>query len=348
MKEHRKRWWPVCKALLTVAILVAVGWQLVPNLTRLDITALRLRPTWLLLSALLYLAGLGCCGWFWYRLLITFGQRPRLGRTFRAYYISHLGKYVPGKALSLAMRGGLIQSPEVKLGVAVIAAFYEVLTTMAAGALLAAMLFAIYPPRIAGLDWNPVYIGLLLLGLFGVPLLPAVFNRLVKGLAARFQKVESFRLPDLREGTLLQGLLYGAMGWLLLGLSLWALLQSFLPELQEFSLRKWAVYTAMVSLSCVAGFLVIVSSAGLGVRESILDVLLPGEIDVQAVTAPEPVAAATVILLRVVWTLAELVIAAALYWWGSLAGKSTIVEQAAAGNDMLAAETSAADVVQGP
>ena len=41
---------------------------------------------------------------------------------------------MPGKAWALMMRGTLVCGPDVKLGVALIATFYEVLTMMASGA----------------------------------------------------------------------------------------------------------------------------------------------------------------------------------------------------------------------
>jgi uncharacterized membrane protein YbhN (UPF0104 family) len=312
MKERLKRGWPVIKWVLAVVLLVGIGWQLAGDLSRLNPQSLTLYPEWLLAAAGFYLAGLGCSGIFWYRLLRTFGERPDLFRALCAYYISHLGKYIPGKALALVIRGTLIQSPRVKLGVAIIAAFYEVLTTMASGALLAALLFTAYPPTIPGLDWNPVLLGLLLSPVC-IPLLPGVFNRLVRGLATRFQKVHSFRLPALRLTTLLEGLLLTGLGWTLLGLSLWALQQALLKNPPTWSGEHWARCTGMVSLAYVAGFLALVVPSGVGVREFVLLKLLPGEIPLQTVGAPEPIAAALVLMLRVLWTATELVTAGVLF-----------------------------------
>ena len=62
------------------------------------------------------------------------------------------------------------------MGVAVVTAFYEVLTTMAAGALTAALLFLAFPPKVVMPHVHPVWAGLGLLALCGVPLMPAVFQ----------------------------------------------------------------------------------------------------------------------------------------------------------------------------
>src|SRR5262245_57290218 len=163
MKRWLRRWgWTVGKAVLALAILVGVGQQFYHHLKRLDPATLPLRPGWLALAAGLYLLGLGGSAWFWVRLLRTFGERPAGLAAVRAYYISHLGKYAPGKAWALLLRGELIRGPDVRFGVAILSAFYEVLTTMAAGALLAAVLFAASPPAaLAELGFHPVLVGVL-------------------------------------------------------------------------------------------------------------------------------------------------------------------------------------------
>ena len=224
MKAWLRRWcWPIGKLILALAILLAVGRRFYLDLSELHFENLSLRPGWLLLSAVLYIGALGFSCWFWHHLLWVFGARPGGLGVVRAYYIGHLGKYVPGKAWSLLLRSALIK-PGVRLGVGAITSFYEVLTTMAAGALLAAVIFLFQPPQLPAWSWNPVFTGLLLLCLLGLPLLPAVFNRLVKNLAARFQRIESYQLPPLRLATLTSGLLATACGWVLMGAGLWAVL----------------------------------------------------------------------------------------------------------------------------
>jgi hypothetical protein len=214
----------------------------------------------------------------------------------------------------------------VKFGVAIIAAFYEVLTTMASGALVAALLFTLWPPQVGGLEWDPVFLGLLLVGLAGVPLLPGVFNRLVQGLARRFQNVESFRLPHMHTRTLLTGVAATSVGWLLLGLSLWATVQGLLPETQPLDGVRLARYTAMLSLSYVAGFMAIVVPGGVGVREFILSLFLPPELPATG-PAAAALAAVAILVLRLVWTAAEVLFAGVLYFWPGLRQESGVRSQ---------------------
>jgi hypothetical protein len=328
MKAWLWRWgWPLAKALLAVAILVFVGREFAVNLDHLNKATLTVRPEWLVLSAALYLAGLAGSAWYWYHLLRVFGEGPWLLPTFRAYYLGHLGKYVPGKAWALLLRGQLVRIPEadVRLGVAIISAFFEVLTTMASGALLAVVLFTLQAltasdhrlrsiPLGGGLEVHPVLLGAALVAVLGVPLLPAVFNRLVARLARRFQKVESFQLPRLRTKTLALGLLVTGLGWCLLGVSVWAMVRAVVPEPPPLTPDVWARYTAAIGLGYVAGFLALMMPSGIGVRELVLELFLAPTLAVEE-TIGRGLATLVALLLRLTWTVAELALAAVLFWW---------------------------------
>ena len=319
MTNWRKHLWTVGKIVFTLGILLLVGWQIFRDLQSVQLDDLVFRPGWAVASAVCYLIGLMCAGLFWFRLLILFEQKPHFGTCMRAYYIGHLGKYVPGKAVGLLMRGTLARSGTVNMGVAMITAFYEVLTTMASGAILAAVVFMIFPPEILGLNVSPVFIGGALFVLVGIPLLPAVFNRMVKKMAGRFQQMESLKLPPLKTRTLLEGLFLTGCGWMLLGLSMWCTLQTLSPKLQPFSLPDffltWLKLSATVSLAYVAGFLAILVPSGVGVREFFLLRLLPLEIVGLSTDLTKAVAAMAALVIRLIWTVSELVTASILYVW---------------------------------
>jgi uncharacterized membrane protein YbhN (UPF0104 family) len=318
-----RRWWSVGKYLLAAAILVSVGWRFYQDLRDEPLHGLTLSYPWLVLSGALYLLALGISAWYWFRLLRFFGQRPAVPATIRAYFLGHLGKYLPGKAIALLMRGAMVRSPSVRLGVAILTGFIEVLTTMAAGALCAAVLFAVEAPRAAGLPYHPVLIGVVLLGLFSVPLLPGVFNFLMRRLARRFAAVESLQLPRLSIWILVQGLLLTGFGWALLGISLWALVQGVLPSPEVLTPGALARFTAMMALAYVAGFLAIVMPGGVGVREFVLTLFLAPELT--STGEPRALAAVAVLLLRLVWTAGELLLAGVVYWLpGPAAGANSV------------------------
>ena len=259
MKTAIHRWgWPLAKGVLALAVLAAIGHKFYDDLRHLDLATLELRPGWLALSGGLYLLGLLPSAWYWYHLMHVFGDRPHPLAALRAHFMGQLGKYVPGKAVALILRGSFVRGPDVRFGVAIIGSFYEVLATIRGGRRggCGRCIFAFDPPDdIPGLAWHPALTGLLLLGLCGVPLLPGVFNFIVGRMSRRFDKVEAFRLPPLRARTLVVGLVATAAGWLLLGLSVLAILHAVMPAPPSWSFAVWMRCTGGIGFAYVAGFL---------------------------------------------------------------------------------------------
>jgi glycosyltransferase 2 family protein len=126
-------------ALVTVGIWHTVG-KAIDDLQTRGFDISEVRPGWLVAAGLLYLLGLLPCWWFWHRTLQAMGQRPRRLETLRAFYIGHLGKYVPGKALVVVLRTDLVRSERVNTTVAATSVFVETLTMMGVGAFVAAAL----------------------------------------------------------------------------------------------------------------------------------------------------------------------------------------------------------------
>ena len=338
MWQQLRRWWPAAKAVLALVILLAIGGRFYRDLRRPDLWHRPFHPGWLLAAAALYLLGLATCALYWYRLLRGIGQRPSLRAVVRAYYVSHLGKYAPGKAWALLLRATLTHSPEVHGGYAGLTAFYEVLTTMASGALVAVVLLAALGPTSTA-PFDPHALGRLILGqtvegaevdhvavlalaallllAVGTPLLPPLFNRLARRLTLPFRGKNAPPLPRLGPAALVEGLGITAVGWVLLGLSLWAALQATAPRPLPWSAELLGRSTAYLGIAYVAGFVLLVAPGGLGVREFFLTLFLTPEIGraltLDAAEARFTVVAA-VLALRLVWTAAELVMAAAVFW----------------------------------
>jgi uncharacterized membrane protein YbhN (UPF0104 family) len=328
MWTYLRRLWPVGKALLTLAILFGVGWQFWrilhdPHLQETDPlhrpalqifsdTLLQAHPAWLVASGLLYLLGITFSLTFWVRLLRVLGERPQLPAMVRAYFMGHLGKYVPGKAWALLMRTTLASGPGVRPAVAAMTAVYETLTTMTAGAILAAVLLvgqSLLHWREGQTADTTVSIGaaLGLLALAGIPILPGVFNRLVRRGAAPFLKADSQPLPTVRNRTLLFGLALTVWGWVMLGISLWCVLQAIWPEAPGWDAGLLGSCVSAVAVAYVAGFVALMTPGGLGVRELILQQFLaPLMGDLPSLVA--------VLLLRLLWTVAEVIMASIVYW----------------------------------
>ncbi len=219
-----------------------------------------------------------------------------------AFYIGHLGKYVPGKAMVVVLRAGLVRGQGVDTALAAVSVFFETLTMMAVGAFMAAAIAAIWFHEQKLLFWAAVA----MMAVAGLPTLPPVFRRLVRLVGVgRSDPAIAAKLAELGYGTMLVGWVLTAVGWIVLGLSLWAVLRS-LGAAGGNPCEQLPLCTAGVTLATVAGFVSFVPG-GAVVREAVLaELMVPSLGD-----APALVSA---ILLRLVWLVAELVISGILYW----------------------------------
>ncbi len=256
---------------------------------------------WLLLSGLLYLAGTLMCGLFWHRALCILGQPVRLGDALRAYFVGHLGKYVPGKAMVVVLRTGLVHGDGVDTSLAAVSVFFETLTMMAVGALMSAAIMAVWF-RHHGLLFG---VALATVVAAGLPTLPPVFRRLVRLVGVgRATPTVAEKLSRLDYRTMFLGWLLTGFGWVLLGASFWAVLRA-LGAAGPNPFVQLPLHTAAVALGTVAGFVSLVPG-GAVVREAVVTEL----------TAPylgDAAALVGAVLLRLVWLVAELGISGILY-----------------------------------
>jgi hypothetical protein len=341
MGMRLRQWWPVVKLALGLLILFLIGRQFWRDLQRLDLRSYTLHPGWLAASGALYLLGLAFSALTWRRLLTHFGQRPPLLTTLRAYYIGHLGKYLPGKAWALFLRASLARGNGVGLGLATVTSFYEVLVTMTGGVLVAAVLFLLLAPdtttrldldnlrRIVRLEEPEGELGRrplvgMALGLLlplGTIIAPPVFNRLMHRMSLPFRDKIMGPLPRFRWAYLAEGLLLTGTGWVVLGGSLVAALHAVLGSGPAWSPAMLGRMPAIMGLAYVFGFVILFAPSGLGVREFFLVlfltpdlvVLLSSDGSAVARETAQGVAVLVVVLLRLVWTAAEMVAAGVLW-----------------------------------
>lgn len=336
LRDRLRGWWPWLKFLLGLAVVGFIGVRFTRDLMDKRLWERPIHPGWAVVSALLYLCGLFFSALTWRHLLTRAGERTHLLTAVRAYYLGHLGKYLPGKAWALFLRADLVRCDGVRLVVGVVTAFYEVLITMSAAALVSAILFAVFAPDTGFRPDGRILLGLLrlqvpdegdigrtvcvflslgLLAGVGTPALPPVFNRLAFRIARPFG---GGTLPKMHWGSLLEGWLLTGTGWLFQGASLGAVLCAILGTDLPWTFREAARVAAIMGVSYVAGFVIVLAPSGLGVREFFLALLLTPELRELGVPGQEAwgLAILTGILLRVAWTAAEMVMAAAVWRLG--------------------------------
>lgn len=257
---------------------------------------------WLTASAALYLFGTLWCGVFWHHVLRILGQPVSLSQSLRAYYVGQLGKYVPGKAMVVVIRAGMVRGCGGDPTVAAACVFYETLTMMAIGALMAAAIVAVCFHQQTLLVWA----ALAMMAAAGLPTLPPIFLRLVRFVGVgRTDPTIAEKLAGLGYRTMFFGWFLMAINWVVLGFSYWAMLRGIgVGDPNPFV--NIHLYTAGIALAMVAGFMSFVPG-GAVVREAVLaELMVP--------LLGDTVAVVGAILLRLVWLVAELLISGILYF----------------------------------
>lgn len=317
MSRTRKRLLSLAKFAVAIALVAGVGWHFWKLLASEELAhhTLTLRFEYLIPAGLLYLGTHTVWGTFFVQLMRYEGAAVAWLTGVRAYFVSQFGKYVPGKAWVVLLRVMLLRRSGVHPAVVGVTATYETLTSMAAGAILGVCLlpWTGFGDRVEEKVGPVIWIGLAAVA--GLPLVLGVLNRVAVRIAHRRRGPEARPLPSPSVGLLARGLLQDALGWCLLGLSLWATVQGVAPRPAGFTTDAYLQCLAAAAVSYVAGFVILVSPGGLGAREVVLLVLLTGPLREAAGEAlAAPLAAVVAIVLRLVWTAFEVVLALMLYW----------------------------------
>ncbi len=325
-----RRWiWPVLKWSLFALVLAFVVRRCIDLWQQDGVTLSEVRWDfkWLMLSGCAYAVGWLPSVWFWRKMMQRLGGRVSFASAARGYYCGHLGKYVPGKAGAVVIRAALVKDRGSGAAAAGLAAAYETLVMMAAGAAVATLLSPLllaeaqpetWPNWICWIAVNPLYSALInsqilaavvvvvVTGL-GLPVISRLLNRVA---VLMLQKSSDFKTQEslsIDKGLLAAGLAAFVVGWAIHGLSLGLTIRAVSGE--PLNLSEWPIWMGAVSGATVIGFVVLFAPGGIGPREGVLIEVLRLQPSINAQTA---VAAA--IFLRAVWFLTEILVAAILYY----------------------------------
>lgn len=283
------------KFILMIVILASVAKQIQMSWDKLP----GIRPHFplLILSGVLYIAGLWAFGIYFTHVVRLVAPQLRVQDCLKAYILSHPAKYVPGKAMVVILRVGMLSKAGSRSTAAMLATLYETLSMMAVGSLLGGLLLII-PPAHALAALLSTGLGLAFLA----TVLPVTFSRAARILKKSLQTIEQADCPTPDRSVSLKLILWGSAGWLLWGLSQVAVVIS----LDNAGVMQFAYLpriTGGVMLATAGGFALPILPGGLGLREWILD-QVTGEL------LGADLAIASALTLRFIWILAELVAAA--------------------------------------
>jgi uncharacterized membrane protein YbhN (UPF0104 family) len=261
--------------LAILALIIWGSWrtvqQALADLEKSNISFAQFDLSWLFASGFFYLAGMVPFALFWHRVLRLMDQHPKLWNSLRAYFVSQPGKYVPGKFMVVVLRSACIRKDGVNTTLAVTSTFVETLTMMSVGAVLGAVILAVY----SWMEWRLVAFALCMAFVVGLPVFPPVLRRVAKlTKLSRLGPGIDRSLEGLTLSSLVPGWVGIAVGWFSMGLSLWSTLKA-MPR-HSLETTNWTdifLLTACIAMSTVAGF-VSGLPGGLGVRELVVMVLV--------------------------------------------------------------------------
>ena len=259
--SNTRRWLWAIQAAVAVVVVVLVYRSLQRNWAEFRSlhVDLALRPGWLALSLATVFLTYAFYIEAWRRLLAGWGQHIGFRAAARAWCLSNLGRYVPGKVWTvtglvvLSQRAGVrgsaaaasavaFQALVLGTGAAVVAAA----TPQATSAFRLTIGFVAAAAALWALVWGPT-------------------ARWLGRIMSATSPLTPLPLSAVGAGTVLMFL-----GWLTYGLSFWLFIQGLLPHPQLSIATASGVFT----LSYILGTLALFAPGGIGVRELVLISLL--------------------------------------------------------------------------
>lgn len=262
----------------------------------LDFSAMDWR--WLCLGLMAYVVGMMPAAIAWLQTLRAFGETVPLWVGLHAYFLGHLGKYVPGKAMVIVLRVGRLAPHGIGIKPTVVSIFVETFTSIAVGAILGCALLFFAP------QFPPAWMmtcAALCIPCSLVFLLPHTFRLVLTFLA----KSKIGRMPRsvgdaFTWRMMIRTCAWMVLGWLLHGTAGWLVLSGILSTPDLWTFQAWAACVSAVSLGAVVGF-VSMLPGGAVIRELVITWLLSSIV-------PQPIALFAAIAFRIANLIAEFLV----------------------------------------
>lgn len=283
---------PVTRRVFVVLALAAAAWAVASQWDQVRDAVQTLSVGALALALLLGLVYVSITMLSWRAVLTDLGSHLPLGAAARLFFVSQIGKYLPGgvwNVLAAAEMGRDHAIPRRRsVSVMVISILVSIVTalTLAVGAV------ALAPEGVASSYGWVIWA----FPLFVLALTPPVLNRFLT-LALRLTKRPPLEHPLSGRGVVESGG-WALLSWLVSGALVWVVATGVgMPATGA----TFALSVGGYALAWTVGFLVVVVPAGVGVREAVLAAVLAGQLDTGGVVV-------TILLARVLMTVADLLL----------------------------------------
>lgn len=294
--------WRVVLKVLYAIIVGAVIWHVINHLGSLSAYDFEVRPQFLVGAFLAAMLGYVGSIQLWRETSLASGIRVSWFVDGKAWVVSRLGRYIPGKIPAVLLRfGSYSTAVHRNVGTAMVV---EALSTLFASSLFVLFILSGSSVPVPGtLKWVLLSIATMTALLSFSRILPTLASRIwrrVSSTITEWQFPTRLLLLKLSIGQVLVMLLHGLALYLTLN------------AVSDVSIRSYFVITGVYYFAGLMGVLAVFAPSGLGVREGVLLALLP-------LVADTPTVIVATILIRVITTFAELAMMAAFLGAGRLA-----------------------------
>jgi hypothetical protein len=244
-----------------------VGRALIEASHEVDWSTLRPKPRWIFAGACLYAFSLGLADIVVRYLYSHLGKNLSAPRGFVLYMVPTLGRYVPGKMLSLAGHVVIARGYGVDFSIAAAAIALLTVIGLTAAAITGFFFLLVQPPGIVDeqlLRWVLVT-GIVLIA---AALLPGLWVRLVNVGLRLFRRAPLAVIPG--YAVLLRSLLLMSVHVILITAGYAAMTSGVIG----LGLDDLPIFVGAICIANILGFIAVFAPAGIGVREGVLMLLL--------------------------------------------------------------------------
>jgi len=248
----------VLRHVLQLALVGFVAWYVRVHWEDYRLVFTQATPDWgaLILSSLLVLVAYVVLIQTWRQVVVAWGERLDFGSAMRIWFVSNLGKYVPGKVWSIAAMGTLAQeqgiSPVAAMGSSLVVTLVNLVTGFGVVFLAGARAMDVLAGYVAGFI-------VLAAALIGAPWLVPFAVRAVNRLTGR--RIE---VPNLPHRAIWWAAAGTTLAWVFYGIAFEIFAVGVTGGAVHASLADW---TAIFVGSYLLGFIAVFSPGGVGVRE---------------------------------------------------------------------------------
>lgn len=283
----------IIRWIIILAIFAFLGRMVWENWTQVNETSFTFRFFPLVISTLIFSFSYLIQIWAWNLITLKLGIAIPFKETLRSWFVSQLGKYLPGKVWVLLARLHLYDSKGKSKRTTTVALYFETVTmVMAAGLIfLVSLLFL---KEVQSLYSSVPFFGVIILCVMALLLLhPRVLQRILNPILRVLRK-EPFSI-SIPYGDVLMVLGVCVFSWVVGGIGFYLFVDAVFPVSSGYIL----FLTGALAISSTLGLLALFAPSGLGVREGVLVYLL-------STIMPSTVAVVLSILTRLWMTFIEI------------------------------------------